>query len=153
MSSVQLEESAETLRGLQARLPSAHFVLMSDVFLEDARVMSHLELLFRKCSTGQLEVPAVIIMCGRFLATPPPAGPKAIDEYRGRFAALARMVQRHAALVRHTKFVFCPSSADSFSATQCMPLRALPADVVSVFASHGIAAEFGSNPCRYLGGP
>lgn len=148
---MQLEESAETLRGLQSRLPDAYFVLMSDVFLEDMRVMSHLELLFRKYSTGQLERPAVIIMCGRFLNTPPPAGPKAVDEYRTRFAVLAKMIQKYAALVKHTKFVFCPSPMDSFSATQCMPLRPLPADVLAVFASHAIAAEFGSNPCRYFG--
>ena len=146
LHSLKIGETRETLTSLEARAGDPTVIIASEVYLDDHRVTARLDKLFKSFTAET--VPSVAILCGKFLSKPPPNGPRAFDAYKNRFAALAKIISKHRALATKCKFVFCPSSSDSFS-SKPLPHRSMHPQLLTQFTSQSIDAVFASNPCRY----
>lgn len=146
LQSFKIEETRETLTSLEARAGDPTIIIISEVYLDDHRVITRLDRLFK--SFTEDTVPNVVILCGKFLSKPPPNGPRAFDAYRNRFAVLAKIISKHRILVTKCRFVFCPSSSDSFS-SKSLPHRSMHPQLLAQLNIHDVDAVFASNPCRY----
>ena len=130
---------------LQAMLrenDDAMLVFLSDVHLDDPRVMEKLSTLFAGYSDAP---PTAFVFMGNFSATP--YGPQRNQRLKASFKSLAELILQHRALAEGSQFFFVPGPNDLGHAN-ILPNPGLPPVLVSDITSRIPTAQFCSNPTR-----
>jgi len=142
-SAVQVK-SSEKLAKIEKQNEDAMFVILSDVWLDNPRVMEKLNQLF----LGYKDFPpTAFIICGNFLsAAKVLSHAKTLEEC---FKELGNMLSADALkdLVQKSRFIFVPGPNDPGHAT-ILPRPAIPNCLTETFRKKIPSAEFTSNPCR-----
>ncbi len=131
------------------------FVILSDVYLDNAKVRSDLGRVLETCATLISPVPALFVIMGNLTEQPfgELEGQVSSSQFKEYLRELGQMFARHKNLVQNSQLVIIPGPNDPGSAG-LLPQPPLP----KVFARHltepilGVSSEakitFGSNPCR-----
>lgn len=120
-----------TFTGASIKVASA-----ADVWLDQFDVLSRLDRALNHLSSPF----NVVVLFGRFLRDPPPAGPRAFAAYRSAFASLAKIVKP----LRHRiKLILVPSLEDTAGLHSVLPQ---PRPPNALYDSSLLTLT--SNPCR-----
>ena len=120
----------------------AMLVFVSDVHLDDPKVMEKLSTLF----SGYADAPpTAFVLMGNFSATP--YGPQRNQRLKASFKSLADLICQHKSLAEKSQFLFIPGPNDLGHAN-ILPNPGIPQVLVSDFMSHIPTAQFCSNPTR-----
>lgn len=130
---------------LQAMLEEhqdAMFVFLSDVFLDDQKVMDKLSTLF----TGYADAPpTAFVFLGNFSAAP--YGPTKNQRVKESFKALGDLILEFPTLVEKSQFLFVPGPQDP-GPGNILPRPPIPSVLTTSITSRIPTAQFCSNPCR-----
>lgn len=134
--------NSEKLKLLEQDNQDAMFVFLSDVWLDQSKVMSKVRTLLAGYAVMP---PTVIVMCGNFLSKPYGSHTNAV--LKKGFEELAEVISAHPSLIENTRFVFIPGPQDPG------PGNILPKPAISRLLTEGIRTkvpftEFTTNPCR-----
>nr|CAB3265005.1 DNA polymerase epsilon subunit 2 [Phallusia mammillata] len=135
-------KASTKLQELEQKNEDAAFMFLSDVWLDQEKVLHKLETLF---IGYQENPPTCIVLCGTFCSKP--YGLSHSSDVKAGLNNLARMILRFPHIHRQTKFVFVPSSSD-VGFGKILPRPALPSIVTEDFVRKVPNAIFTSNPCR-----
>ncbi|ELU10622.1 hypothetical protein CAPTEDRAFT_182971 [Capitella teleta] len=117
-------------------------VILSDVWLDEAKVMDKLQVLFQ----GYSEVPPIcFILCGNFLSKP--YGEDHNDRLIEAFNALGDILSAYTDLITQSKFIFVPGPKDPGPGS-ILPRPGLFSCLTEGITKHIPGAIFASNPCR-----
>lgn len=120
----------------------AMFVFISDVHLDDHRVMEKLSVLF----TGYAEAPpTAFVFMGNFDSTP--YGPQKNQKLKENFKSLGDLILGFPILVEKSQFLFIPGPQDPVPAN-ILPFPPLPSVLTSDITSRIPNSQFCSNPVR-----
>ncbi|KAK2181720.1 hypothetical protein NP493_385g04054 [Ridgeia piscesae] len=134
--------TSKRLKQLELANEDAMFVFLSDVWLDQVKVMDKLRILF----TGYAEMPPTcFVFCGNFSSQP--YGNKCVKMLKEAFHTLADMLGELPSLTQHCKFVFVPGPQDP-GVAHVLPRPALPNCITAEFRERVPGAVFTSNPCR-----
>ena len=130
------------LQAMEEQLSNSMFVCLSDVFLDDEKVMAKLHTLF----TGYISSPPVaFIFMGNFLSAP--FGSTRNSRLVDCFKVLGDMIVRFPTLVDNSQFLFVPGSLDP-GPGNILPRPPLPSVITQGLADQVPSAVFCTNPCR-----
>ena len=135
-------KSSEKLQAMQAQNEDTMFVFLSDLFLDDPRVMEKLGTLFSGYSEAP---PTAFVFMGDFSSTP--YGPLTNQKLRENFKKLADLILQFPDLVRKSQFLFIPGPQDP-GPGNLLPRPPIPSVLTSELTSRVPTAQFCSNPCR-----
>ena len=122
--------------------PDAMFVFLSDVWLDNMKVMDKLRTLF----TGYSEMPPTcFVFCGNFLSQS--YGAKQAKTLQGCLKTLADLICEFKPLVEHSRFVFVPGAQDP-GPSHILPRPPIPDVLTQHFRERVPQSVFASNPCR-----
>ena len=130
---------------LQAMLrenDDAMLVFLSDVYLDDPRVMEKLSTLFAGYSDAP---PTAFVFMGNFSAAP--YGPQRNQRLKASFKSLADLILQYRSLAEASQFFFVPGPNDLGHAN-ILPNPGIPQVLVSDITSRIPTAQFCSNPVR-----
>ncbi|UYV60322.1 POLE2 [Cordylochernes scorpioides] len=132
----------EKMRRLEANNPDAMIVILSDVWLDQIKVLEKLQVLF----TGYANMaPVCFLLLGNFLSQPHGSHqPKVMKECLRKLAAL---IAEHPTLLEDSHFVFVPGPRDVGMAN-ILPRPGLPDQVTEEFRRKVPKSVFTTNPCR-----
>ncbi|KAL5008711.1 hypothetical protein ScPMuIL_014292 [Solemya velum] len=138
-SSTSLKSSAK-MKQQEEDNQDAMFVFMSDVWLDQVKVMDKLRVLF----TGYSEFPpAMFVFCGNFMSTPK----SNIRLVKEAFDNLAALICDFPQLVENSKFLFVPGPQDAGMGT-ILPRPPIPNSITEDLCRKIPNAVFATNPCR-----
>ncbi|GFN97139.1 DNA polymerase epsilon subunit [Plakobranchus ocellatus] len=140
-SPIQVKTSSR-LAKIEAENTEVMFVMLSDVWLDDSRVMEKLNTLFMGYSAFP---PTAFILCGNFLSSP-----KVLSHARTLkecFQELGSMLSNYPDLINTSQFVFVPGPNDPVHST-ILPRPTIPNSIIEPFKKKVPGAVFTSNPCR-----
>lgn len=140
-SSTSLKASAK-LKALERENNDAMFVILSDVWLDQPRVLEKLRALFSGYSAVP---PALFIFCGNF--TSEPHGPTHYHTLKQSFQAFAKMVSDFPPLIENSRFVFVPGSQDP-GPGNILPRPPIPSVFSTLVTDKIPLSIFAYNPCR-----
>ncbi|XP_022796492.1 DNA polymerase epsilon subunit 2-like [Stylophora pistillata] len=140
-SSTSLKASAK-LKAIERENHNAMFVILSDVWLDQPKVMEKLRALFSGYSTMP---PAMFILCGNF--TSEPYGPKHYHTLKASFQAFAKLVAEFPPLIENSRFVFVPGPQDP-GPGNILPRPPIPTVFTSAITEKIPMSVFTSNPSR-----
>lgn len=140
---------ADQLLQMEKQAEDSVFLFISDVALDNSRVLAGLGHLF----DGYLEdkvIPTVIVLMGNFLSHP--FGQKANDLQllQDGFAHLGMMIKtKFEPIARSSTFVIIPSTSD-VGPGNVLPRPSLPSIITRSFTSalEGATVHYATNPCR-----
>ena len=120
----------------------AMFVFLSDVFLDDQRVMEKLSTLFAGYSEAP---PTAFVLMGDFSATP--YGHLSHQKLKESFKTLGNLMVQFPVLVKKSQFLFIPGPQDP-GPGNILPRPPIPSAITSDLTSRVPSVQFCSNPCR-----
>ena len=120
------------------------FVTISDVFLDQPKVMIALRKMFE--IYAETVVPLAFILMGNF-SSKPFSYTSSQDEYRDNFSALADLVGEFHELATFSNFVIVPGSKDP-GGSNTLPQRPIPDHLVHRMKQKIKNVTFTTNPCR-----
>lgn len=133
---------SDKLRQIEQDNEDAMIVFLSDVWLDDAKVMEKLRVLF----TGYAEMPPTcFVFSGNFSSQLTSA--KRNRALKENLSSLADLLSEFPNLVKSSKFVFVPGPNDP-GLSHILPRPPLPKILTEEFQSRIPGAIFTSNPCR-----
>ncbi|CAI8057810.1 DNA polymerase epsilon subunit 2 [Geodia barretti] len=135
-------KSSEKLQAMLAENEDAMFVFLSDIFLNEPRVMERLATLFSGYSEAP---PTAIVLMGDFSSAP--YGPLTNQKLREDFKSLAELMMRFPTLVKNSQFLFVPGPQDP-GPGNLLPRPPIPSVLTSDLTSRVPTAKFCSNPVR-----
>lgn len=135
-------KSSDKLQAMLRESEDAMFVFLSDVFLDDTRVMERLATLFSGYSEAP---PTAFVLMGDFCSTP--YGPMTYQRMRENFKSLADLILRYPSLVKSSQFLFVPGPQDP-GPGNLLPRPPIPSLLTSDLVSRVPTAKFCSNPVR-----
>ena len=130
------------LQAMLAEHKDAMFVFLSDLHLEDQRVMAKLRTLFTGYSDSP---PTAFVFMGNF--SKDPCGLLKHQELAQRFRALGDLILQFPILIKSCHFLFVPGPTDPGPGS-ILPRPPLPTGVTATIAERIPTAQFCSNPCR-----
>ncbi|XP_078671790.1 DNA polymerase epsilon subunit 2-like [Branchiostoma floridae x Branchiostoma belcheri] len=135
-------KASTKLRVLERENEDAMIVFLSDVWLDDSKVMEKLRVLF----TGYSEIcPTAFVLCGNFTSSP--FGSSHIKTLRESFRGLGNLIAQFPSLVESSRFIFVPGSQDP-GPGNVLPRPAIPDCVTEELRRKVPTATFTTNPCR-----
>ncbi|XP_077485756.1 DNA polymerase epsilon subunit 2 isoform X3 [Amblyomma americanum] len=142
----QFPEKVRTQLELSQVPDNALLVLLSDVWLDQPKVLSRLRVLFAGFAQGP---PACFVLAGNFLSHSTGLQRDRMLLREG-FRALADMLADFPLLVKHSQFIFVPGPKDP-GISNVLPRPGLPCQVTEPLgASLSDRCHWASNPCRLL---
>ena len=120
----------------------AMLVFLSDVHIDDPKVMEKLTTLFAGYSDAP---PTAFVLMGNFSATP--YGPQRNQRLKASFKSLADLILQYPSLTERSQFFFIPGPNDLGQAN-ILPNPGIPSVLVSDLTSRIPTAQFCSNPTR-----
>ena len=130
---------------LQAMLQehnTAMFVFLSDVHLDDPKVMEKLSVLFTGYSD---DPPTAFVFMGNFSSTP--YGPLRYQKIKERFNSLGDLMLQFPALIEKSHFLFIPGPMDP-GPGNILPTPCIPSNLTSGITDRIPSVQFCSNPTR-----
>ncbi|KAI7871797.1 DNA polymerase alpha/epsilon subunit B-domain-containing protein [Spinellus fusiger] len=121
------------------------FVIISDVWLDQPKVMNALEVIFRGYANAQ--VPLAFILMGNFTKRPFNYTNNESTQYKDNFSALGDMISSFPSLATHSYFVFVPGAQDPWG-RNTLPQPPIPDIFTSRLRQKVRRVIFTSNPCR-----
>ncbi|XP_041352782.1 DNA polymerase epsilon subunit 2-like [Gigantopelta aegis] len=140
-SSVNVKASVR-LKQVEEENEDAMIVFLSDVWLDQVKVLEKLKELFRGYSEFP---PTCFVLCGNF--TSAPHGNQHTQVLKESFHSLAEIINDFPSLKENSRFVFVPGPRDPGPAT-ILPRPAIPNSVTEEMQRKVPTAVFTSNPCR-----
>lgn len=141
-SSAICAKASVKLQAMLQEHSTAMFVFLSDVHLDDPKVMEKLSVLF----TGYSEdPPTAFVLMGNFSATP--YGPLRYQKMKERFNHLGDLLLQHPALIEKSQFLFIPGPSDP-GPGNILPTPSIPSNLTSGITDRIPTAQFCSNPTR-----
>ncbi|XP_068681901.1 DNA polymerase epsilon subunit 2-like [Montipora foliosa] len=140
-SSTSLKASAK-LKAIERENHDAMFVILSDVWLDQPRVLEKLRALFSGYSAVP---PALFIFCGNF--TSEAHGSNHYHTLKQSFQTFAKLVSEFPPLIENSRFVFVPGSQDPGPAN-ILPRPPIPSFFTAAVTDKIPLSIFASNPCR-----
>ncbi|CAL1538535.1 unnamed protein product [Lymnaea stagnalis] len=140
-SPIQVKAS-NRLSQIEAENTDAMFVLISDVWLDNSRVMEKLNVLFKGYSEFP---PTAFICCGNFLSSA-----KVLSHSKTLtdcFRDLGNMLSNYPQIVASSQMIFVPGPNDPGHST-ILPRPNIPNSITEAFRKKVPNAIFTSNPCR-----
>lgn len=119
----------------------AMFVFLSDVWLDQLKVMQKLQILFAGYS---LMPPTCFVLIGNFLSLPAGSQSKVFEEC---FSQLGTLISEFPSLVKSSHFVFVPGPDDP-GLPHILPRPGIPSSFLGDFKKKVPTAILTSNPCR-----
>ncbi|KAI8991954.1 DNA polymerase alpha/epsilon subunit B-domain-containing protein [Mycotypha africana] len=121
------------------------FVIMSDVHLDQPRVMDALRQIFAGYAAAQ--IPLAFIMMGNFTSQDNAFTGTDVDDYKDNFSALADLINEHPLLATHSNWVFVPGPKDPWAGT-VLPRAPILPSFVPRMRQKVRKVHFTTNPCR-----
>ncbi|KAF1802798.1 DNA polymerase alpha/epsilon subunit B-domain-containing protein [Mucor lusitanicus] len=121
------------------------FVILSDVYLDQPKVMAALRIIFKGYSDAQ--VPLAFIMIGNFSSKSFVYAGSDSDEYKDNFSALADLISEFPDLATHSNWVFVPGPKDPW-AGKSLPQNPILPSFVNRVKQKARKVTFTTNPCR-----
>ena len=141
-SSPVCAKSSVKLQAMMKENEDAMFVFLSDVHLDNPKVMEKLSTLF----TGYADAPpTAFVFMGNFSSKP--YGPHQNQKLKENFTALGDLILGYPDLVGKSQFLFIPGSQDPGQAN-ILPRPPLPSALTSGISERIPSAVFCSNPVR-----
>ncbi|KAK0046882.1 DNA polymerase epsilon subunit 2-like isoform X1 [Biomphalaria pfeifferi] len=140
-SAIQVK-SSNRLAQIESENTDAMFVLLSDVWLDNGRVMDKLNILFKGYSEFP---PTAFIFCGNYLSSP-----KVLSQAKiltDCFRDLGNMLSQYQNIIDSSKLIFVPGPNDPGHST-ILPRPTIPNSITEAFRKKVPSAIFSSNPCR-----
>ncbi|CAH1262221.1 POLE2 [Branchiostoma lanceolatum] len=135
-------KASTKLRVMERENEDAMIVFLSDVWLDDSKVMEKLRVLF----TGYSEIcPTAFVLCGNFTSSP--FGSSHIKTLKESFRGLGNLIAQFPSLVESSRFIFVPGSQDP-GPGNVLPRPAIPDCVTEELRRKVPNATFTTNPCR-----
>ncbi|CAO3594701.1 unnamed protein product [Absidia cylindrospora] len=121
------------------------FVILSDVFLDDPKVMSALRRIFEKYENET--IPLAFILIGNFTSGGNIFCGVEATHYKENLTAVADMIAEFPSIAAHSHFVFVPGSRDPWGG-DILPQASIP-DIFTTRLRHKLKkVTFATNPCR-----
>mmetsp|Transcript_28240 Transcript_28240/g.61370 ORF Transcript_28240/g.61370 Transcript_28240/m.61370 type:complete len:423 (-) Transcript_28240:151-1419(-) len=138
-------ERLEILESYEAHKPDGFFVILSEVCLDNDRVIDKLTDLFQGYEESQ--PPCAYVIMGSFCSTPFVATGDGIKSYRDSFWQLKHLLLPLSNHVRcGTRFILLPGPNDP--GAQTLPQAPLPPYLTADLAQEVPNVVFATNPCR-----
>ncbi|CAE1325743.1 POLE2 [Acanthosepion pharaonis] len=135
-------KASASLRHLESENQDAMFIFLSDVWLDQPKVIHKLKVLF----SGYYECPPVaFVFCGNFTSSVHLSKQGKI--LKDCFSTLADIISKYPTLVKSCRFIFVPGPHDPGPAN-ILPRPAIPNSITEEFRKKVPNAIFTSNPCR-----
>ncbi|GAB1607932.1 DNA polymerase epsilon subunit 2-like [Argonauta hians] len=135
-------KSSQKLLTLETENTEAMFVILSDVWLDESKVMNKLKVLFSGYSDHP---PFAFILCGNFTSLYHQTNhTKVLTE---SFTQLSDIICKYPKLVESSRFIFVPGPLDP-GPGNILPRPAIPNSVTKYLREKIPHAIFTSNPCR-----
>ena len=133
---------SEKLKQIEQENQDAMFVFLSDVWLDQAKVMAKLKILFG----GYAEMPpALFVLCGNFCSKP--YGSNYLSRMKELFEDLANLIAEFPPLLESSRFVFVPGPQDPGPGS-ILPRPPIPKSVSEQLCEKVPFSMFTTNPCR-----
>ncbi|KAI7900022.1 DNA polymerase alpha/epsilon subunit B-domain-containing protein [Cokeromyces recurvatus] len=129
----------------ETKMEDIMFVVLSDVHLDQPKVMQALNTIFEGYSNGQ--VPLAFIFIGNFSSKPFVYAGSDAEEYKDNFSALADLIGEYHNLATHSNFVFVPGPKDPWSG-KTLPQQPILPSFVTRLKQKARKVTFTTNPCR-----
>ncbi|KAI9252940.1 DNA polymerase alpha/epsilon subunit B-domain-containing protein [Phascolomyces articulosus] len=141
ISKLKVEE--DRLKAEEVANTNVFFVILSNLHLDEPRVMSALRRVFEGYE-NDTQIPLAFILCGDFCKD------SAIDPdvYKDNFSALTDLIHEFRGIATHSYFVFVPGSKDPSMAGNSLPQTPIPDWFTTRMRGKIRRAIFASNPCR-----
>ncbi|KAI9355246.1 DNA polymerase alpha/epsilon subunit B-domain-containing protein [Pilaira anomala] len=121
------------------------FVIISDLHLDQPKVMKALRIILDGYSNAQ--VPLAFIFIGNFSSKPFRYSASQTSEYKDNFSALADLIGEFHNLATHSNFVFVPGPKDPWGGNT-LPQREIPPSFIGRMQQKVRKFTFTTNPCR-----
>jgi DNA polymerase epsilon subunit 2 len=131
------------------RIKDRPILCLSDVFLDDPRVMRQLNTIldrFEACDESIL--PLVFVLCGDFLHAPFGSNPDDRTRIGKLFLELANKILSHRKVANSCRFVFVPGPGDPSVSGKVLPYGPVASSLTQEIRERLPSAIFTTNPCR-----
>ena len=135
-------KGSSKLKALEKENHDTMFVMLSDVWLDQPKVMEKLRAMFSGYSTMP---PALFILCGNF--TSEHYGANHYNTLKKSFHSLAKLIAEFPALMENSRFVFLPGPHDP-GPGNILPRPPIPSIFHSEISEKVPYCVFTTNPCR-----
>lgn len=132
----------ERLKNLEVKKQDAMFVFISDVWLDNPKVMEKLDIIFMGYSDSP---PTAFVLMGNFQSTH--KGFKHWSSLKDGFKTLGEAIAKRPAIAQRSKFIIVPGPTDSQSAN-ILPRPPLPDSIFTSFCANVKDVVLATNPCR-----
>jgi DNA polymerase epsilon subunit 2 len=132
---------------IEAKLSDSFFVILSDVWLDSARVLSKLEELFKGFSLEDSVLPLAFIFNGNFISKPYTFDSDDYQKYKDGFQQLADLMGSYPKISSYSHFIFVPGPFDPWCGS-ILPRPRIPKDLSSILSDRFDNIHFASNPAR-----
>ncbi|KAJ3314249.1 DNA polymerase epsilon subunit 2 [Blyttiomyces sp. JEL0837] len=144
-SFIELDFSGKTtIEQIEKAATDISFVIISDVWLDQPRVMAKLRVLFQGYS--EAIIPLAFILIGNFTSTPYINTSACFQHYKEVFDSLADLIAEFP-LIAKSQIVFVPGPTDPGSGG-LLPRPPIPKSFTAKILAKVPTAKFTSNPCR-----
>eukprot|EP00004_Rigifila_ramosa_P018738 TRINITY_DN4696_c0_g1_i2.p1 TRINITY_DN4696_c0_g1~~TRINITY_DN4696_c0_g1_i2.p1 ORF type:complete len:337 (-),score=60.37 TRINITY_DN4696_c0_g1_i2:182-1192(-) len=141
------KQEAATVLELEREFGDQSVVVVSDVHLDNPRVLELLRRLFQAYETaGSSERPHAIVLCGNFCSAPLSAA--TLGRMGALFNGLADLIASFPALASQVHWVFVPGPNDPGAPGNALPRPPLPELFTRRLTRRLATATFADNPCR-----
>ncbi|TPX59514.1 DNA-directed DNA polymerase [Powellomyces hirtus] len=135
------------LEKIESSMTDVMFVIVSDVWLDQPRVVMKLRQLFDGFSSEAAIRPLAFIFIGSFISTPYIFDGASAAAYRDCWNTLADLLSDFHDLAQNCHFIFIPGPNDPWNAN-ILPRPGLPTFFTDRMRAKLAHAHFMSNPCR-----
>eukprot|EP00762_Andalucia_godoyi_P005954 ANDGO_00066.mRNA.1 DNA polymerase epsilon subunit B len=127
-------------------LEDPRMIIMSDVHLDDPRVVELLDSMLSKLEDSG--PPTVIVLMGDFLSHAYGSRPSDHEELTQCLDSFGSMILKYKSIAKETSFVFVPGPGDPSLGGSALPRPQFPASISRLFKERIANSYFSSNPCR-----
>ncbi|KAI8927186.1 DNA polymerase alpha/epsilon subunit B-domain-containing protein [Entophlyctis helioformis] len=138
-------EDSTTLMRIEQNTKDMSFVFISDVWLDQTRVLDKLRMLFQGFSDAI--VPLAFVLMGNFSSTPYIYNGVESKRYREGFDNLADIIAEFPAVADQSHFVFVPGPHDPW-APNILPRSAIPTTLTGKLMQKVRNVHLSTAPCR-----
>ncbi|KAI9304710.1 DNA polymerase alpha/epsilon subunit B-domain-containing protein [Cunninghamella echinulata] len=122
------------------------FVILSDVFLDQPKVINGLRTIFHRYETNK-QLPFAFILIGNFSSENHTYMGLESDQYAENFSAFADVISEYPDISEHSHFIFVPGSRDPWGG-DLLPQPPIPPIFTKRMLQKLKRSYFATNPCR-----
>ncbi|CAO3616529.1 unnamed protein product [Cunninghamella blakesleeana] len=122
------------------------FVILSDVFLDQPKVINGLRAIFHRYETSD-QLPFGFVLIGNFSSQNQTYMGLQSDKYTSNFSALADIISDYPGIAEYSHFIFVPGSHDPWGG-DLLPQPPIPSIFTKRLSQKIKKTSFATNPCR-----